>query len=148
MAEQRDPSFLKTPPKPPPGPDPYRTPEKPRRVSSPEPEPEQIPAVLTEAPRRAPTAPRPELDPKEAVFRAKLAAAHAADRREANSIALAALGLVVFGTAFIVWEFLTPGTMVMVRRRIPAVAIVIPAVVVAFGYLVHHILRRMQGRSP
>jgi hypothetical protein len=154
VSEQRDPSFLKTPPKAPPAPDPYRTLEKPRRPPEPEPEPEPVkPAVLKDAPRKTPAPPKPEEDPKEAIFRAKLAAAHAANRREANGLAIGSLGMVVLGSMFIVWElFLSPNTLLVIRRGfgrsgIPVIAIVIPAVVIAAGYLLHYVLRRAQGKT-
>ncbi len=74
--------------------------------------------------------------------------ARQADRREARGIALAALGVVVIGAALVVWEYLTPGSMIMINRRIPAVIVVIPCVLIAAGYLLHYFLRRLQGRSP
>jgi hypothetical protein len=146
VSEPRDPTFLKDAPKPPPGPDPYRTPGVPRAPLE-EPEPAALAAVPSPAARPIAEA-RPEDDPKEALFRAKLAAARRADLREAQAAAWAALGLVVGGSAVITWEFMTPGSMIMIRRSIPAVAILIPVVVIAAGYLVHYVLRRMQGRSP
>jgi len=139
VSESDDPAFLKAPPIPLAGKDPYRTATPPRRAAPP-PEPEPAPAAPVE--QRV-----PDEDPKEQLFRLKLAAAREADLREARGIAWAALALVVIGSALLIFEYVTPGT-IMINRRIPAVVIIIPCVLIASGYLVHHVLRRLQGRSP